>query len=197
MDYENLKIQIKEIVEIATGVPENLQVKCFEILMNRLIFSNPDHFNISGNLGAQHREEANVRTGEDHRFSGPMLAFMRHTQITSDDIFSILLIDDGEVHFTSVPKTKKKTQGVADWALLLALTNALLHEKGELRVDPEKLRTVCKEKGYYNRNFSDTLKKNVSPLFGGELEPKGGARKLSHKGEEMLGELIRKLGEKK
>lgn len=199
MDYENLKTQIKEIVEVATSaeVPTHLQEKCFEILLNRLISSNTDQLSILGNLGAQHHDETKVRAGEAYPFSGPMRAFMRRTQITGEDIFNILILDDGEVHFSSEPETKKKTQGIAEWALLLALRNALVSEKGELRVDPKELRSICQDKGYYDRNFSGTLKnKNNSPLFGGTLESQGDPRKLTPKGEDKLGELIRELGGK-
>lgn len=197
MDYENLKIQIKEIAEIATSVevPTHLQEKCFEILLNHLILSKPDQVNSPANLVTQHRDETIARTGEAYPFSGHMRAFMRRTQITSEDIFNILIIDDGEVHFTSEPETKQKTQGVIQWALLWALRNAFVSEKGELRVDPEELRSICQEKGYYDQNFSTTLKnRRNSPLFGGKLEPQGDARKLSSKGEDKLAELIRDLG---
>lgn len=196
MNHENLKIQIKEILEIATGVPTNLQEKCFEILLNRLIL---DQFGGSENLVTQHIDETSAYTIEAHRFSGPMLDFMRQTEITGKDIFNILTVDDGEVHFTSEPDTKQKTQGVIQWALLLALRNALVSEKGELRVDPEELRSICQANGYYDApNFAKTLKsRNNVHLFGGRLEPQGDARKLSSKGEHKLGELIRKLGEKK
>jgi len=195
MDYENLNAQVKEIWEATAGVPENLREKCFEILLNRLIPSNPGQFNGSENPVSQHSDDPSVRTGEAYPFSGHMRAFMRRTQVTGENIFNILIVDDGEVHFTSEPEANTKAQGVLQWALLLALRNALVSEKGELRVDPEELRSICQEKGYYDKNFTTTIKnKKNAPLFGGMLEPKGDARKLSPKGEEKLGDLIRELG---
>lgn len=199
MDYENLKIQMKEIVEITAGVPDNLKEKCFEILLDRLILSNLGQVGGSGNLVTQHRDETNTHAGEARRFSGHLQAFMRETSITREDIDKVLFIDGEKVHFISEPGTMRKTQGVIQWALLVALENTFTSEKGELRVDPEKLRSICQEKGYYDPpNFAKTLKtKNNDPLFGGTLEPQGDPRMLTSKGREMLGELIRELGTKK
>lgn len=199
MDYENLKTQIKEIVEIVAGLPENLQEKCFEILLNRLTISNPDQFNSPANLATQHRGETSVLIGQDDRFSGSLKAFMHETSIAGEDIDKVIFIDKGKVHFISEPDTTKKTQGVIQWALLLALENAFTSETGELRVDPEKLRSICQEKNCYDPpNFAKTLKtKKNAPLFGGSLDSQGDPRMLTSKGKEMLGELIRELGGKK
>lgn len=192
MDYEKLKTEIGAIVKIAESVPENLQVKCFEILLNRFLSPIASQHDVVG-LSGVGRVTGADSDDSDLPISPQMKAFMRMTGVTEANLSRILTYDNGEVHFSAEPSTRTTSHGVVQWALLTALRNALT--KGDLRVDPEELRSICQEKGYYDGgNFWGTLKSTKhSPLFAGMLESQGDARILTPKGKSALGELIQQL----
>ena len=81
------------------------------------------------------------------------------------------------------------------WALLLALTNALL--KNSFIVDPEDLRSVCQDKGFYDQaNFAAALKGSMAKLFKAPLVTNGSPQQLSSEGQEQLAAVIRSLAGK-
>ena len=61
--------------------------------------------------------------------------------------------------------------------------------------DPEDVRSICQEKGFYDRaNFAANFKRpNNVALFKEPLEPQGSAQALSNEGQEALGRLVKSL----
>lgn len=113
--------------------------------------------------------------------------------MTAADLAQILIYEDNEVHFVQEPTTQKIARGQIEWALLLALKNGIT--TNNLSVDPESVRSICQEKGFYDKtNFSNYFKspKNAA-LFQGPMEPQGQAQKLSPEGQKALGKLINEL----
>lgn len=189
MDYEKLKTEVDAIVKIAGSVPENFQVKCFEILLeSSLIHPNASHSDGAGALGVREVPSTNMLSNAE--------LVVRQLGITEDLLSKILVPDGDEVHFAPEPDNEKKATCVVQWALLLALKNALTSDKKEFRVDPEALRKVCQDKGCFDgKNFWGTLKsKGNAPLFGGgPLKSQGESRVLAPKGKAALADLIRKM----
>jgi len=189
MDYEKLKIEIDAIVKIAESVPENLQVKCFEILLRGYLISpSASHPDSTSDLGAREVASTNMPPNAE--------LVMRQLRITEGQLSKILVMDGDEVHFAPEPNNEKKATRVVQWALLLALKNALTSDKKEFRVDPEALRKVCQEKDCFDgKNFWGTLKsKSNAPLFGGgPLKSQGESRVLAPKGKDALADLIRQM----
>lgn len=80
-----------------------------------------------------------------------------------------------------------------EWALLLALKSAIL--KDSLSTDPEDVRSVCQDKGYYDKaNFAGVFKApRNAKLFRKALVKQGPPEPLSSEGQDALGELVKRL----
>ena len=142
--------------------------------------------NNSVSIPAQKRES-------EHKIPIPAVlrAFMQRTGVTEDELNSIMLHDNGDIHFIHEPITANASQGQIDWSLLLALKKAVL--SGEFSVDPEDVRSICKEKGYYKQDhFIGYFKKN-SGLFKGPMVPQGDPQSLTPDGQNTLAKLIKTL----
>ena len=201
MDYDQLKVGVKEIAEIAASVPEQFRDKCFELLLSSLLRDE-------GN-GATEVEKTDkgkrLDTSQDDVDKKPKRAqgeipittqlrvLMKKTGVTKEEIEKLLLYDNGEVHFIKEPHPKGITTGQMEWALLLALKNAILNNS--LSTDPEEVRSVCQEKGYYDKtNFAGVFKtERNAKLFRKALVKQGPAEPLSSDGQDALGELIKRI----
>jgi len=195
MDYAQLKDSIKEIAEIAASVPEQFRDKCFELLLANLLSDGGGA--TDGKSGKdEHKSPDAGETkpkGDGVPITTQLRVLMKKTDVTKEEIEKILLFDNGEVHFIKEPQTKGITTGQMEWALLLALKNAI--EKNSLTTDPEEVRSVCQDKGYYDKgNFSGVFKQERNTkLFRKALVAQGPAEPLSSDGQDALGELIKRL----
>jgi hypothetical protein len=118
---------------------------------------------------------------------------MQKTGVTEQNLRTILTIEDDEVHFLKEPTAEKVAQGQIQWSLLLALKSAF--SNNTFAVDPETVRSVCQDKGYYDTgNFAANFKKDANArLFKRTLEPQGEQQSLSSEGVEALGNLVKQL----
>jgi hypothetical protein len=118
---------------------------------------------------------------------------MQKTGVTVEQLAAVATVADGEVHFLKEPTPDKIAKGQTQWALLLALKNAI--SSNVFSVDPEAVRSVCQEKGFYDKNnFAKNFKNDgTAKLFKKPLEPQGEAQGLSSEGFDALGELVRTL----
>jgi hypothetical protein len=197
MDYAQLKGSIKEIAEIAASVPEQFRDKCFELLLANLLRENGN----SATGGEESRKKEHKSPDDSEKkpkgdgapITTQLRVLMKKTDVTKEEIDKILLFDNGEVHFIKEPHTKGITTGQMEWALLLALKNGI--EKNSLTTDPEEVRSVCQDKGYYDKgNFSGVFKQDRNAkLFRKPLVAQGPAEPLSSDGQDALGELIKRL----
>jgi hypothetical protein len=189
MDYEKLKTALKEIVEVAETVPEPYRVKCFEMLLNLRL----------GN-------EAPTPPGQvtpppppgpgDTRLPIPaqLRLLMQRTELTEAEIQKVIMFADNDVHFIREPTGLKIAEGQIAWALLIALKNCIL--SNSLAVDPETVRSVCQDKGYYDKaNFAAIFKRpQYAKLFKGAMEKQGQPQTLTNDGQIELAKLIRQMG---
>jgi hypothetical protein len=191
MDYLRIKEEIKEISAIAEGVPERFKEKCFEILLQNLISGKRGH----QPLQDTHAEVSSApSSGNKIPTPAPIKVFMQRTGVTEDDLKAILLYENGEIHFIKEPSHKKIAQGQIDWSLLLALKRGIV--LNELSVDPEDVRSICIEKGFYDpANFASIFKRpKYAALFKNYLVPHGELQPLTNDGQVELGKLIKNLG---
>jgi hypothetical protein len=206
--YQELKEEIKSIAEISESVPESFKEKCFEILMKHLldetekvnIAQNSLGSTVTGNSNEESQtenmnssDESNSNNGvkSEIQISAQLRVFMRKTDITIDEIGEILHYDNGAIYFVLEPKDKIVSKGQIKWALLLALKNGIISK--DFNVDPEDLRSICQDKGYYDvKNFSRYLKNNSS-YFKNPIIPQGEAQSLSDEGMTALAKLIKEL----
>lgn len=189
---------MQEIAAISKDVPEQFRDKCFELLLASLIDEKktakgakpeddgrkePEHANESGTP----KENAKITLKTQLRL------LVRRTGVALEDIEKILLYENGEVHFVKEPHDVAVAQGQIEWALLLALQNAIL--KDSLVTDAEDVRSVCQEKGFYDtKNFASNFKKEkAASYFRNALVPQGEAQSLTGEGQDALGRLIKRL----
>ena len=199
MDIEDFKRQVKDIADLAATVPEPFQEKCFELLLNHLIRQAEA---AEAGHGPKRdltppAEEAEGRTDLPGRLltTAAVRVLMRKANVTEADLGKILMIEDKQLYFLKEPKTKKAAQGQREWSLLMALKNAFL--KNNLAADAEEVRSICQEKGYYDKaNFAKTLKgPKMAGLFKSPLEPQGDAQTLANDGLDALGALVKTLAD--
>jgi len=192
MSYEKLKKEIKEISEIAASVPEAFREKCFEILLNHVL-SGDDVKKTPKGADKGEKQEKQQKPPKDTNLPSHVKAFMRRRDITEEQINSLVMLDGEDLHFIKEPSHNEASRGQNEWSLLLALKNGILHNS--LKADPEDVRSLVQEKGYYNAaNFSTNFKKaKYAAYFKEALEPQGSAQALSPDGEKALAELIRSL----
>ncbi len=190
MKYSDLKDEISAIAEIANGVPEAFREQCFAFLLQHLLDSESKQ-------SSQRKEIPEDRKEQDDEISIPtpsqIKVFMQKTEITRVDLARVVMYEDGEVHFVQEPKTGKIARGQIEWALLLALKNGIA--TNAISVDPEDVRSICQEKGFYDKaNFIKNFKtpKNAA-LFQGQMDAQGGPQKLSTDGQKELAKLIKEL----
>jgi len=188
MNHEELKEGIKDILSIVEVVPSELKTKCFEILLENLLTTSeqPQKETTSAN---------NIHQQSDSSYKIPtnVKAFLRKHEITQEELDTIIMIENNEVHFIREPKHTAALRGQNEWALLIALRNGLLNNN--MKADPEEIRSIVQEKGFYDRaNFSKNFKtKKYEGYFKNPLEPQGEAQQLTKEGEVALAELIKSL----
>lgn len=195
--FEKLKGQLEVITQLTDELPERYRDKCFELLLAKLLVDEatepprlqtpppPDLYQDDGTTG-----------GDSANFTIPakLRAIMRRHNVEESQLRTLVMMEDSQVHFVREPSDVTNAKGQIQWSLLLALQSALLG--GDLSVDPEAVRSVCQDKGYYDKaNFAAVFKKGKNPtLFQTAPIPQGNPVRLSGKGEEELAALIKSLG---
>lgn len=198
MDYSKLKNEIMEIASIATGVPEPFRAKCFDILLTHLLAPTSRK---SGPATAQtpqggkdlESDKTKLPLTTSVSVPASIRAFMKKTGITDDVLAKVFHHENEEFHFLVEPSTGTISRGQIEWALLLALRNGIV--SNTFAVDPEDVRSMCQEKGYYDpTNFWKAFKSTKNKVFfSGELKAQGDARKLTAAGQDELAKVLRDL----
>jgi uncharacterized protein with HEPN domain len=188
--YRELKAEISAIAEIANGIPEAFRDRCFAVLLQHLLDSESKE----APPRKEKQGEVKEKVGElSIPTPSQVKVFMQKTGTTTADLARVTMYEEGEVHFVQEPKTGKIARGQIEWALLIALRNAIT--SNSFSVDPEDVRSICQEKGFYDAaNFIKNFKtpKNAA-LFQGQLEAQGESQKLTTDGQKELGKLIKEL----
>lgn len=203
MDYQELKKEIAEIAAIAESVPEPFREKCFELLVSRLIAepaSGGGESGPSGQEGSEQKDtdghsggQANPGTSGKIPLQAQVRVFLAKTGVTEEHLAAVMMMDGDQVHFIREPSPTSVAAGQVEWALLLALKNGV--ESNKFEADPEAVRSICQDKGFYDRpNFSSNFKKSKNAAyFKGAMEPQGDAQGLTSEGIEALGAVVKSL----
>ena len=200
MEYEDLKKEVKVIAEIADSVPEAFKERCFEVLLQNLLASvvhqeKPAQQSPAKTGATEEQQNNSTPKGDGGGLPTPsqIKVFMQKTKTTAADLAKVVMYEDGTVHFIQEPIGNKVARGQVEWALLLALKKGI--EKNVLEVDPEEVRSICQEKGFYDAsNFSTNFKgAATAKLFQGAMEKQGAAQKLSNDGFTELGKVVKEF----
>ncbi len=198
MDYSKLKAEIKEIADIAAQLPEPFRDRCFSILLEHLVEQDtalppatPAH---APAPAPPVQPPATVPPPPSSiPINTVIRVFMQRTSVTKEELERVVLVDGGDVHFIRDPAHGTVAKGQIEWALLLSLRNAFV--SNEFSTDPEDVRSICQEKGFYDRaNFAAVFKRDpYVGYFRHALQPQGPREPLSNEGQVALGELVKTL----
>jgi hypothetical protein len=194
MDFERVKKEISVIIEIVSTLPEQYQVKCFELVLNASLRQmEKTALPIHNELYEFEQGKSYDLAQEEIPITTELRIFMQKHNISMDMLKKVIMFADNDVHFLKEPTNMSITEGQISWALLLAIKNAIL--KGRMETDPEDVRSICKAKGFYNMaNFAKNFKRTpYSNYFKSTLEPQGSPKELSNEGETALAQLILNL----
>jgi hypothetical protein len=201
---EKLKQKIEEFVALTKDCPENLQEKCFELLLadylQQLRSKAPSEEAVTKQL--KNEEE---KKGEDKKTSQQediletdlhvkARQFLKKSGLTVDHINQLFYKEDG--NFLPLYDDLKTTKA-AESQIRVALLHALLSgmHTGDFEFNGESVRTEVQIRKCFDQpNFATIFKKNVE-LFDGftnysKMSP---TIRLSTDGKSRLAEVIREL----
>lgn len=194
--YEQLKDQLEEITRLADAVPERYRDKVFELLLTKLMADETVPPRSPKPPPSDSSQTDGPPPGDAGPFTIPakLRAIMRRHEVSEAQLRSVVMLEEGQVHFVKEPSNVTNATGQIHWSFLLALQSALTG--GELVVDPEAVRSVCQEKGFYDKaNFAAVFKRGKNSTYYQSVPvPQGSSVRLSPKGEEELAALIKALG---
>jgi hypothetical protein len=199
-----LKTEIQEIVEVVKTVPESLQLRAFEILLqdaldrvggkprNRGDEKKDDTDDTKDTDDKPEKKDRRDRVSEGlDPDSVPMRvkAFMKRTQVTAPQTGKLFHVEKDHFEPIWAIKVAKFSKAQVQVALLQALQRALT--SGEFSFDREEVRTACESKKCYDgTNFKANFR-NSAKLFSG-LD-KEGLVSLTDDGMTDLASLIGEL----
>ena len=184
---EDIKEEIKDILEIVKSCPANLQEKCFEILLTYALkgsSSSPAPLQPPAPL-------AGFPVEAPPEITRRIRAFAAQNGLGDEMIFKVFAVDD--VGTVSVEVTDLKVNQNAKKQRRLALLIGLRHQfmNGSFDVPLDELREMCVTYSAYDApNFATNLK-NMKEIFSG-FKP-GTTNKLSPKGKSEGAALIKEL----
>lgn len=191
MKKEDFAKEIKEIVELVKMCPQNLQEKCFEILLSHVLSQKEGLHAPSGIKG----EAADKSSGDTQRIPPEVKkrlnAFSGQHKLSETEIYKVFSVDEtGNVDIIVTDlRSKKVAQQQRRLALLIGVKHQLAD--GSFDVPKDELREACVTYGPYDAaNFGANLK-NMKEIFAG-FKPTA-TNRLSPLGKSHAAELIKEL----
>jgi hypothetical protein len=200
-----LKDKIQEFANIATDLPENLQVVCFELLLKQYLESLTPRITRPEPVGQvkQARDSLDVKTVGDTEKSQEdfatrdlhikMRRFLEKHSLTIDHLNNLFYKEgDQALPLYDDLKTTRAAEGQIRIALLQALQNAI--NTGEFVAQVEQIREESTDRKCYDSpNFTKNFRNNKS-LFDFTTYTKNTTTvKLSEDGRTELAGLIKEL----
>lgn len=199
LDFEKAKSDIAAIVEIVKCVPEGLQQRCFELL-----FEAAFNDETLGKKKSFEKEEPKRQDEKERREPPPsgrklpsnVLAFIRKNDISDDQLGKLFMLDhEPLLPVYKIPKAAMAKSQVIK-VMMILLENGLLNNS--FSAPYTELRESVKEDGFYDSNFTQTMKNNHA-LFRGAVTKSGiseeGVVELTGAGFERLAEIVKELGQ--
>lgn len=209
--YQNLKSEIKEIIEIVKQCPDTLQEKCFELLLDNYLKSNDqpktkkattkvDEPSVESTKADETKVEMIANKEEEivlTDFHIKTRKFLETNNITIGMINSLYYKEDGKLMplYESL-NSNKMTDCQNRIALLTAFENSFSNG-GEMVFNGEVVRQRCQDlKCYDAPHFADTFKR-FSSLFDNWAEKydKKAQYSLSAEGKKELAAVLLELAD--
>ena len=204
--YEELKSEIKDILEITKECPAELQQKCFEILLDSFLqkYKHPQVPVTATPIQVEERVEVPITdttvitssTGEitENDFHVKVRKFFQTNNINVEELNRIYYKENGQLmpYYESMHSTK-----MSECQIRLTLLTAFEagYANGEFVVNGEFVRKRCQDlKCYDSPNFATNFKNNAN-LFDNWVEKydKNANYILSIEGKKQLAQTLIKL----
>ena len=207
---EDLKKEVKKIVEITKECPENLQQACFEILLRDFLENRQRD---EGKVKEPHSapktsketppEDKGIITPKATEDQGSDLTtpelhvkarkFMEKHNISIEQLNQIFYKEGDKILplFDDL-KTTRTSESQIRVALLQSLVNAL--QSGEFEANVEEVRTECQVRKCYDmNNWGNNYQNNTSLFDFGKFKKGLKTVRLSETGKKELADLIEEL----
>lgn len=155
--YEEIKKELKEILDIVKQCPENLQAKCFELLATPLISGS--------SLTSAKKDNPEKVMDSAVKPSGSFIipidvrAFLQQYSVSEEKLKKLFLLEGNTVVEIYSLSTTRRGTGQVQLSLLIALKSAL--EGNKFKFSIESVKQKCEEhKLYDSANFRKTFKDN-------------------------------------
>jgi len=186
MNKADLLKEIKEILEVVKNCPQNLQEKCFEILLNNAL--NQTKKSSTSNTTLETTQDIGNIPNE---ISKRIKTFAGQFGLTETSVTKVFLADESgnvSIEVTDL-KAKKTSQQQRRLALLIGARHQFM--EGSFDVPNDELREMCVTYGAYDAaNFAVNIK-NFKEIFAGFKS--GAKNKLSLAGKKQTADLIKEL----
>jgi hypothetical protein len=198
-----LKTEIQEIVELVKNVPEPLQLRAFELLLQDALDRVGGKKRFRHDAGKEDdRDDADAKDKkkdkerereseglEPNTLPMRVKAFMKRTKVTAKQLEQLFHIEGKQYEPIWALKATKFSKAQVQIALMQSLRRALT--SGEFSFDRDEVRTACEERGTLNESNFKANFHNNGKLFSG-LD-KDGLVSLSDDGMTALATLITEL----
>ncbi|MCL2571681.1 MAG: hypothetical protein FWE11_04695 [Defluviitaleaceae bacterium] len=175
--YQQLKIEIKEIIEIVNQCPEALKEKCFELLIENYLTSNAQPVKLKSQeslepkvvdnepsvIDTVNSEENEMSASEDieeKEFHVKIRRFLQDNKITGVTLNKLYYKEDGKLlPLYDTVKSTKMSDCQIRIALLSAFESSYNDANGEMAFNYEAIRSRCQTMKCYSRaNFASYFK---------------------------------------
>jgi hypothetical protein len=196
-----LRAEIQEIVEVVKTVPEPLQLRAFELLLQDAIDrsagrkrtqqrDNDEEEELEEKpTGQRKKQERESEVLDPNTLPMRVKAFMKRTEVTAPQIEKLFHIEGKQYEPIWTVKVTKFSKAQVQIALLQSLQRALT--SGEFSFDREEVRTECENRRSYDKKNFKVNFRNSRKYFSG-LE-KDGLVSLTDDGMTALAGLITEL----
>jgi hypothetical protein len=205
MTMQNLKEKVLEFAEIAKHCPENLQEKCFELLLSDFLSQQSPksktkkekpEFDEEEKVtdGGEKKTESKQEDIQDKDLHVKVRQFLKKETVTVGQINQIFYQENGDLKpLYDDLKTTKAAESQIRIALLTALKNAI--NTGDFQFNGEDIRKETQTRKCYDApNFAANFKKNKMLFDSFEAYDKSNPTiSLSTEGKTRLAEIIKDL----
>ncbi|MFZ2039023.1 MAG: hypothetical protein WAV11_03765 [Minisyncoccia bacterium] len=191
MNKADLIKEIKEITEVIKSCPQNLQEKCFEILLNNILLNQVKKDSPIVGINTSQKPQVNMTEIFPSDINRRIKTFAGQFSLNEASISKIFVIDESgniSIEVTDL-KAKKTSQQQRRLALLIGTRHQFM--EGAFDVPNDELREMSVTYGIYDAaNFAANIK-NFKEIFAGFKS--GAKNKLSPIGKKEAADLIKEL----
>ena len=159
MKKEDFVKEIKEIVELVKMCPQNLQEKCFEILLSHVLSQKEDRYATPAAKGVAVDQPTDNTQETPPEVKKRINAFSGQHQLSEAEVYKVFSVD--ETGNVNIEVTDLKSKKIAQQQRRLALLIGVKHQftDGSFSVPKDELREACVTYSAYDAaNFVQNLK---------------------------------------